>query len=101
MNLNFKSLGSERMRFEISSGVNGFIQPTSKFKTILIEYKFRTLYDPKKATERTLLGNMLVTNTKKYPSQKEMDRQMSWLYGASLSSNSQRYGNQQVVTFRL
>src|SRR5699024_4821593 len=45
--------------------------------------------------------NMMVTNTKTYTSQKLMDQHMSWLYGASLSSSSQRYGSQHVVTLRL
>lgn len=89
------------MEVELATGVNAFITPTKKFKTIIIEYKFRSLYEPKKATARTLLQNILVTNTKKYPTQKEMDKQMSWLYGASLSSNSQRIGKQHIVTVSL
>ena len=89
------------MEVTIAKGVKAFIQPTQKFKTVVIDYKFRTLYDPEKATARTLLRNILVTNTKKYTTQKEMDKQMSWLYGATLSSQSQRIGKQHVVTFSL
>lgn len=89
------------MELVLAKGVNAHIQNTKKFKTVLIEYKFRSLYEPDEATARTLLKNMMVTNTQKYPSQKMMDHQMSWLYGASLSSNSQRYGNHHVVTLRL
>ena len=89
------------MEVTIAKGVKAFIQPTQKFKTVVIDYKFRTLYDPEKATARTLLKNILVTNTKKYTTQKEMDKQMSWLYGATLSSQSQRIGKQHVVTFSL
>ncbi len=93
--------GSDQMDLQIANGVQAHIQATNKFKTVLIEYKFRTLYEPETATARTLLKNILVTNTKKYASQKALDNQMSWLYGASLSSGSQRYGDQHVVTFRL
>ena len=89
------------MEVTIAKGVKAFIQPTQKFKTVVIDYKIRTLYDPEKATARTLLKNILVTNTKKYTTQKEMDKQMSWLYGATLSSQSQRIGKQHVVTFSL
>lgn len=89
------------MEITVAKGVKAFIQPTQKFKTVIIDYKFRTLYNPEKATARTLLRNILVTNTKKYSTQKEMDKQMSWLYGATLSSQSQRIGKQHVVTFSL
>ncbi|UJF14875.1 insulinase family protein [Jeotgalibaca sp. MA1X17-3] len=89
------------MEVKLATGVNAFINPTEKFKTVIIEYKFRSLYDPKKATARTLLRNVLITNTKKHSTQKEMDQQMSWLYGASLSSNSQRIGKQHIVTVSL
>lgn len=89
------------MELELAKGVQAFIQPTKKFKTVLIEYKFRSKYDPQKATARTLIKNMLVTNSKKYPTQKAMDQHMSWLYGASLGAQSQRYGHQHVTTFQL
>lgn len=89
------------MELALAKGVNAHIQQTKKFKTIIIEYKFRTAYQADQATARTLLKNMMVTNTKTYTSQKLMDQHMSWLYGASLSSSSQRYGSQHVVTLRL
>lgn len=89
------------MDLQLTKGVDAHIQSTKKFKTILIEYKFRTNYTPESATARTLLKNIMVTNSKKYPSQKALDNQMSWLYGASLSSSSQRYGSQHVLSFRL
>lgn len=89
------------MDLQLAKGVGAYIQSTNKFKTILIEYKFRANYNPATATARTLLKNVLVTNSKKYPSQKALDNQMSWLYGASLSSSSQRYGTQHVLSFRL
>lgn len=89
------------MEANLVNGVKVFVQPTEKFKTIQIEYKFRTAYDPQKAAARTLLKNILETNTKKYPTQSAMDRQMSWLYGATLSTRSQRYGKQHVLTFAL
>lgn len=89
------------MEANLTNGVNVFVIPTEKFKTIQIEYKFRTTYDPQKAAARTLMKNILETNTKKYPTQSSMDKQMSWLYGASLSSRSQRYGKQHVLSFTL
>lgn len=89
------------MNLQLTQGAEMYIQKTNKFKTVLIEYIFRTKYVPAIATARTLLKNVLVTNSKKYPSQKALDNQMSWLYGASLSSSSQRFGSDHVVSFRL
>ena len=89
------------MDLQLTNGVRAHIQTTSKFKTVLIEYKFRTKYEPEIATKRTLLKNIMVTNSKKYPSQKALDNQMSWLYGASLSASTQRYGTEHVLSFRL
>lgn len=89
------------MDLQLTKGVRAHIQATSKFKTVLIEYKFRTKYEPEKATMRTLFKNIMVTNSKKYSSQKALDNQMSWLYGASLSASAQRYGTDHVLSFRL
>lgn len=89
------------MDLQLANGVDGYVHTTTKFKTVLIEYKFRTDYHPDTATQRTLLKNIMITNSKKYPSQKALDNQMSWLFGASLSASSQRYGTQHVLTFRL
>lgn len=89
------------METNLNEGMDVYIKPTSKFKTILIEYKFRTEYSPQEAAARTLLKNLLETNTKKYPTQNEMDKQLSWLYGATLHTRSQRYGKQHVLTFTL
>lgn len=89
------------MDLQLTNGVRAHIQTTSKFKTVLVEYKFRMKYEPEIATQRTLLKNIMVTNSKKYPSQKALDNQMSWLYGASLSASTQRYGTEHVLSFRL
>ncbi len=89
------------MQYTIQPGVTVYIEPSDKYKTVMIQYKFRTQFDAKSATERSLLNNMLETNSKDYPTQNEMDLKMASLYGASLNTQSQRFGKQHVATMSL
>ena len=89
------------MEFKLKQGVTVYIEPSDKYKTVLIQYKFRTIFSGKTATERSLVKNMLETNSKQYPSQNDMDLKMASLYGATLHTQSQRFGKQHVVTMSL
>ena len=89
------------MKYKLKQGVTVYIEPSDKYKTVLIQYKFRTIFSGKTATERSLVKNMLETNSKQYPSQNEMDLKMASLYGATLHTQSQRFGKQHVVTMSL
>jgi len=89
------------MEYKLKQGVTAYIEPSDKYKTVLIQYKFRTIFGGKTATERSLVKNMLETNSKQYPSQNEMDLKMASLYGATLHTQSQRFGKQHVVTLSL
>ena len=89
------------MEYKLKQGVTAYIEPSDKYKTVLIQYKFRTSFGGKTATERSLVKNMLETNSKQYPSQNEMDLKMASLYGATLHTQSQRFGKQHVVTMSL
>lgn len=89
------------MQYTIQPGVTVYIEPSDKYKTVMIQYKFRTTFDAESATERSLLNNMLETNSENYPTQNEMDLKMASLYGASLNTQSQRFGKQHVVTMSL
>ena len=89
------------MEYKLKQGVTAYIEPSDKYKTVLIQYKFRTSFGGKTATERSLVKNMLETNSKQYPSQNEMDLKMASLYGATLHTQSQRFGKQHVVTLSL
>ncbi len=89
------------MEYTLKEGVTAYIEPSDKYKTVLIQYKFRTNFSGKTATERSLVKNMLETNSKRYPSQNEMDLKMASLYGATLHTQSQRFGKQHVVTLSL
>ena len=89
------------MEYKLKQGVTVYIEPSDKYKTVLIQYKFRTIFDGRTATERSLVKNMLETNSKQYPTQNEMDLKMASLYGATLHTQSQRFGKQHVVTLSL
>lgn len=77
------------------------VLPTDKFKTTTIMFKFMAPLDTETMTARALLSKMLVRATKQYPTDKDFNQHLSYLYGAYLNSNVSKFKDHHVITVSL
>ncbi len=74
---------------------------TSKFKTVNIVVKCMANLDRETITRRALLPLILQQGTNKYPSEKQLMNKLDELYGAVLSIDGAKKGNNHIISFRL
>lgn len=86
---------------KIKNGVNLHLIETKKFKTISVQFRFKTILEPDNMTSRALLANMLDINSKLYSTQREFRRKLSELYGANFYTDVTRYGNYHVLSLNM
>ncbi|SFB82826.1 Predicted Zn-dependent peptidase [Alkalibacterium subtropicum] len=86
---------------KLQQGIVLHILPTSKFKTISIQLRFRAPLQADIITKRTLLANMLEVNSKYYPTQIDFRKKLSELYGATFFTDVARYGNYHVLSLNV
>lgn len=72
-----------------------------KFKTINIIVKSKAMLDRKNITKRALLPFILQQGTNSYPSEKKLMQKLDELYGAILSIDGTKKGNNHILSFRL
>ena len=72
---------------------------TDKFKTITIKINFKKLLAKEDVTYRNLLGKVLLSSTKEYPTKQELDKQTEELYGLGLGYSSSLSGNYIISSF--
>ena len=89
------------MTMELTKGVYLHVYSTEKFKTIRIKIKFVAPLTYETLTKRVMLGNMLETNSKKYPTQTILGKQLSDLYGAQFGLTSERRGKAHIITVEM
>ena len=77
------------------------ILPTEKFKTTMITFKFMAPLDYETITARSLLSKVLVRATKKWPTDKSFNKQLSELYGAYINSFVSKFKDKHVITISL
>jgi predicted Zn-dependent peptidase len=77
-----------------------FIQ-SNKYKTINIVAKLKAPLERETITKRALLPYILKQGTKSYPTRKELQLKLDDLYGAILSVDGGKKGENHVLTFRL
>lgn len=75
--------------------------PTQKFKTVTIVVKCMAKLDRQTITKRALLPFILQQGTKNYPSEKKLMMKLDELYGAVLSIDGAKKGNNHIISFRL
>src|SRR5690625_1938421 len=75
--------------------------PSKKFKTVNIIVKCKAPLSRDTITKRALLPYVLQQGTKNYPSEKELMKKLDELYGAILSIDGVKKGNNHVLSFRL
>lgn len=90
------------MRIELVKGVNLNIIPSKQFKTTRIFISFiKNIESKKELAERTLLANYLEMCSQNYPTQIDIARKLSQMYGASFGSSVDRRGNYQLINFSI
>lgn len=90
------------MRIELVKGVNLNIIPSKQFKTTRIFISFiKNIESKKELAERALLANYLEMYSQNYPTQIDIARKLSQMYGASFGSSVDRRGNYQLINFSI
>ncbi|WP_339227771.1 pitrilysin family protein [Oceanobacillus sp. FSL K6-2867] len=77
-----------------------FIQ-TKKFKTINIVAKIKAKLEKETITKRALLPYILKQGTKTYPDRSSMQLKLADLYGAVLTADGSKKGENHIITVRL
>lgn len=85
----------------VKDGLNIHVVPTKKYKTINIVAKFRAELHRETITKRALLPYLLRQGTKSYPSEQALQLKLDELYGAVLSIDGAKKGDNHIISFRL
>lgn len=86
------------MQTDLASGVQLHVIPSEKFKTITITIKFKEMLKADQITKRTLISNLINTNSRHYPTQTDFRNALSELYGARLSTSVSKKGQYHIVS---
>src|SRR5690625_4518081 len=82
-------------------GYNLHLLHTKKFKTIHISLKFATSLTREDVTKRALLPYVIQQGTKSFPTALKLRGKLDEIYGAVLSIDSSKKGEQAVLTIRM
>ncbi|ARD49351.1 peptidase M16 [Sporosarcina sp. P37] len=83
---------------KLQNGVHLYIRKTDQFKTVNVTIKWKAPLDQKKASERTVLANVLEATTKQYPTLSEMRKALDELYGTVLFTDVSKRSSQHIVS---
>lgn len=83
------------------NGVSYHMVPTKKHKTLSIVAKFKTPLSKESITMRALLPYVLQQGTESYPSRSSIQLKLDRLYGAVLSLDGTKKGNDHIISIRL
>ncbi|WP_121639878.1 EF-P 5-aminopentanol modification-associated protein YfmF [Virgibacillus sp. Bac330] len=83
------------------NGFNVHYIPNQKYKTLTVVLKLRAPLDRDTITKRALLPYVLKQGTKQYPSKQELQIKLDDLYGASLSIDGAKKGENHIISVRL
>jgi predicted Zn-dependent peptidase len=77
------------------------LAPSEKFKTGVLKVFIRADLEPARASEIALLPSLLRRGTRSHPSQRALTRRLEGLAGAQLGADVLKFGEQQVISFKL
>lgn len=77
------------------------IIPTTQFATTRIEVNFSEPLNQERMGDRILIANMLENSAKKYPSQTDLARKLSEMYGAAFGVETVKNGQVHTLRVRL
>lgn len=84
----------------LPGAVDLFVHPTSRFKTSLVNILVHRPLDTR-ASAAALLPYLLRRGTRSYPDLTALSRRLESLFGASLDVDVLRFGERQILSFRL
>jgi len=82
-------------------GLHLHLIPNKKFKTISFVAKFKAPLTRETITKRALLPYILRQGTKNYPTEQDLQLKLDELYGAVLSIDAAKKGNNHILSIRL
>lgn len=83
------------------NGINVHFIQSKKYKTINLIAKLRAPLERETITKRALLPYILKQGTKRFPNRKELQLKLDDLYGAVLSVDGGKKGENHILTYRL
>lgn len=89
------------MTISLAKGVNLHVIPSEKFKTVSIKIKFTAPLKVENMTKRSLIAQLLETNSKHYPTQTDFRKALSELYGAHFGAGVSKKGLLHPLTVSL
>ncbi|WP_018659390.1 EF-P 5-aminopentanol modification-associated protein YfmF [Allofustis seminis] len=89
------------MKQQLVQGVNIHYLPTKQFKTVQMSIQFKMPLKDKKITTYSLLSQLLVTNTEKYPTQTHFRQKLAELYGAKIACHSFSKGHLNIFSLNM
>ncbi|WP_245805846.1 EF-P 5-aminopentanol modification-associated protein YfmF [Bacillus alkalicellulosilyticus] len=84
-----------------ANGVAVHVVETNKYKTNTIVLMLKAPLEKDTVTKRAILPHILQSGTKTYPSRQQIRNFLDELYGATLSADVQKKGENHIISFRL
>lgn len=88
-------------RSVLQNGMNLYIHPTGKFKTILVQLIFHRCLREDDVTYSALLPSVLQRGSVNYPTRRELALRLEELYGTELMAEVVKKGERQLVIYSL
>ena len=88
------------MHDRLPGAVDLFVHPTDRFKTSLVNILLHRPLDERTAAA-ALLPSLLRRGTRSWPNVTEISRRLETLFGAGLDVDVLRFGERQILSFRL
>jgi len=88
-------------RRRLDNGINVFIHPTDKFKTILVQLIFHRRLHKEEVTQSALLPSILQRGSKNYPTRQKLSSALEELYGTELMSEVIKKGERQLISYSM
>ncbi|MGI6097140.1 MAG: EF-P 5-aminopentanol modification-associated protein YfmF [Dethiobacteria bacterium] len=85
----------------LNNGVEVFLIPTPKFKTVTVNLFLHQTLNRATATETALIPSVLERGSKELPTSLKIRRKLEGLYGARLDSDILKKGERQLIVFSL
>jgi predicted Zn-dependent peptidase len=88
-------------RTRLNNGINLFIHPTGKFKTVLVQLIFHRHLRAEDVTDCSLLPSVLQRGSNMYPTRQQLAYKLEELYGSELMADVSKKGERLFVTFTM
>ncbi|GAE30816.1 EF-P 5-aminopentanol modification-associated protein YfmF [Halalkalibacter hemicellulosilyticus] len=82
-------------------GLTVHLMPTEKYKTNTLFLLIRAPLNKETVAKRALLGHVLQNGTSSSPSRKALRERLDAMYGATLTTDVQKKGEEHVITFMM